>query len=142
MSSVPAVRTPTRRRPATRASADVAGAGRHLVLATAAFTACFYAWSIIGPLSPALQKHLGLSEFQAAAMVAVPVLLGSLLRVPLGLLADIYGGRKVFTVLMSFSILPIAALSVWHGSLAAMIALGFLLGIAGASFAVGVVFVN
>ncbi|UTI66910.1 MFS transporter [Paraconexibacter antarcticus] len=112
-----------------------------------AFTACFYDWSIIGPLSPDLQMHLGLSEFQTAAMVAVPVLLGSVLlgsvlRVPLGLLADLYGGRRVFVILMSFSIVPIAALSVWHGSLASMIALGFLLGIAGASFAVGVVFVN
>jgi NNP family nitrate/nitrite transporter-like MFS transporter len=130
------------RTPAARDAAHVAGATRNLVLATAAFTACFYAWSIIGPLSPALQKALNLSEFQTSAMVAVPVLLGSLLRVPLGLLSDIYGGRRVFTVLMSFSILPAVALAAWHDSLTSMIALGFLLGIAGASFAVGVVFVN
>ncbi|MGZ6696621.1 MAG: MFS transporter [Solirubrobacteraceae bacterium] len=128
--------------PAAGEPADVAGATRNLVLATVAFTACFYAWSIIGPLSPALQKHLGLSEFETAAMVAVPVLLGSLLRVPLGLLADVYGGRRVFSILMGISLLPIAALAVWHDSLASIIALGFLLGIAGASFAVGVVFVN
>jgi NNP family nitrate/nitrite transporter-like MFS transporter len=130
------------RAPAARDAARVSEATRNLVLATAAFTACFYAWSIIGPLSPALQKALALSELQTAAMVAVPVLLGSLLRVPLGLLSDIYGGRRVFTVLMSFSILPAVALAAWHDSLASMIALGFLLGIAGASFAVGVVFVN
>ena len=139
---MPAYHRSAPRASAASASTDVAGATRNLVLATAAFTACFYAWSIIGPLSPALQKHLGLTEFQTAAMVAIPVLLGSLLRVPLGLLADIYGGRKVFTVLMGFSIVPITALAVAHDSLAAMIALGLLLGIAGASFAVGVVFVN
>lgn len=139
--------TPASTSPAPIATAasettDAAGATRNLVLATVAFTACFYAWSIVGPLSPALQKHLQLSEFQTAAMVAVPVLLGSVMRVPLGLLADVYGGRRVFTALMSFSILPTAALAVWHDSLTSIIAIGFLLGVAGASFAVGVVFVN
>ena len=115
---------------------------RALTLATVAFTACFYAWSILGPLSPKLQKDLDLSEFQTALMVAVPVLLGSLLRVPLGLLADLFGGRRVFTALMCFSFFPAAALAVWHDSLGVVIALGLLLGVAGASFAVGVPFVN
>lgn len=119
-----------------------AGQTRALGLATLAFTCCFYAWSILGPLSPTLQKHLGLSEFQTALMVAVPVLLGSVLRVPMGLLTDIYGGRRVFTLLMSFSLVPIVALGVWHDSLGAVIVLGFLLGAAGSSFAVGVPFVN
>lgn len=128
--------------PVTDEATDIAGATRNLVLATVAFTACFFAWSIIGPLSPALQKHLDVSDFETSAMVAVPVLLGSVLRVPLGLLADIFGGRRVFTTLMCFSILPVTALGVWHDSLASIIALGFLLGVAGASFAVGVVFVN
>ena len=115
---------------------------RQLILATVAFTACFYAWSLLGPLSPKLQKDLGLSEFQTAVMVAVPVLLGSVLRVPLGLLADVYGGRRVFVALMGFSLLPAVALAFAHSSLGVVIALGFLLGVAGASFAVGVPFVN
>ncbi len=115
---------------------------RALVLATLAFTACFYAWSMLGPLSPKLQKDLDLSEFQTAVMVAVPVLLGSVLRVPLGLLTDIFGGRRVFTALMGFSLLPAASLALWHESLGVVLALGFLLGVAGASFAVGVPFVN
>ncbi|QEC48804.1 NarK/NasA family nitrate transporter [Baekduia soli] len=133
---------PARSVPGARARPETAHATRALILATFAFTACFYAWSIIGPLSPTLQKHLQLSEFQTAAMVAVPVLLGSILRVPLGILADIYGGRRVFSALMAFSIVPVAALAVWHDALATVIALGLLLGVAGASFAVGVVFVN
>jgi NNP family nitrate/nitrite transporter-like MFS transporter len=107
-----------------------------------AFTACFYAWSILGPLSPKLQKDLGLSEFQTALMVAVPVLLGSVLRIPMGLLTDLFGGRRVFTALMVFSLLPITALAFWHDSLGAMVVLGFFLGAAGSSFAVGVPFVN
>jgi NNP family nitrate/nitrite transporter-like MFS transporter len=121
---------------------ESAGQTRALVLATMAFTACFYAWSILGPLSPTLQKDLGLSEFQTAAMVAVPVLLGSVLRVPMGILTDVYGGRRVFTALMGFSLMPIVLLAIVHSSLAAVIALGFFLGAAGSSFAVGVPFVN
>lgn len=113
-----------------------------LALATLAFTACFYGWALLGPLSPDLQDHLGLSDFQTSAMVAVPVLLGSLMRIPLGWLTDRHGGRVVFTALMTFAVVPLIALAVWHDSLAAMIVLGLFLGFAGASFAVGVPFVN
>ena len=53
------------------------GPGAQLALATAAFTVCFYAWSLLGPLGPDLQDALALSDVQTSAMVAVPVLLGS-----------------------------------------------------------------
>ncbi|MBA2348056.1 MAG: NarK/NasA family nitrate transporter [Solirubrobacterales bacterium] len=124
------------------AVAEQEGAGRNLALATFAFTVCFFAWSLIGPLSPELQKQLALSDVETSAMVAVPVLLGSIMRVPLGLFADLFGARRVFTALMAFSILPTAALAIWHDSLTSIVALGLLLGVAGASFAVGVVHVN
>lgn len=123
-------------------AAELEGAGRNLALATFAFTVCFFAWSLIGPLSPELQKQLALSDVNTSVMVAVPVLLGSIMRVPLGLLADLFGSRRVFTGLMAFSILPTAALALWHDSLTSIVALGLLLGVAGASFAVGVVHVN
>jgi NNP family nitrate/nitrite transporter-like MFS transporter len=115
---------------------------RNLVLATVAFAVCFYAWALLGPLGPDLQEELGLSDVQTSTMVAVPVLLGSLMRIPLGWLTDRYGGRLVFTALMAFTPLPLIALAIWHSSLATMIVFGFLLGFAGASFAVGVPFVN
>jgi NNP family nitrate/nitrite transporter-like MFS transporter len=115
---------------------------RALVLATTAFTVAFFAWSLLGPLGPDLQDHLGLSEFELAAMVAVPVLLGSLMRVPLGMLTDRLGGRRVFTALLAFVPLPLVALALWHDSFVGMLVFGFLLGFAGASFAVGVPFVN
>jgi NNP family nitrate/nitrite transporter-like MFS transporter len=113
-----------------------------LVLATAAFAVCFYGWALLGPLSPDLQDKLGLSDVQTSAMVAVPVLLGSLMRIPLGWLSDRYGGRLVFSALLAFSPLPLLALAVWHDSLTPILVFGFLLGFAGASFAVGVPFVN
>jgi NNP family nitrate/nitrite transporter-like MFS transporter len=90
------------------------GAGRQLALATVAFTVCFYGWSILGPLSPDLQDDLGLSDFQSSAMVAVPVLLGSIMRIPLGWLTDRLGGRAVFTALLAYTPLPLIALELWH----------------------------
>ena len=119
-----------------------AGPGTQLALATLAFTVCFYAWSLLGPLSPDFQDALDLSDFQTSAMVAVPVLLGSLMRSPLGWLTDRDGGRRVFTALMAFTPLPLIALALWHDSLGTVLVFGLLLGFAGASFAVGVPFVN
>jgi NNP family nitrate/nitrite transporter-like MFS transporter len=118
------------------------GNRRQLVLATTAFTSCFYAWSLLGPLGPDLQKHLDISEFQLAVMVSVPVLLGSLMRIPLGILSDRHGGRIVFVALMAWTVVPLLALAAFHDSFASVVTLGFLLGFAGASFAVGVPFVN
>jgi NNP family nitrate/nitrite transporter-like MFS transporter len=118
------------------------GNGKALALATVAFTVSFYAWSMLGPLGPDLQDLMGLSELQLAMMIAVPVLMGSLMRVPLGPLTERLGGRVVFTSLMAFTLVPLAALAIWHDSYIAVIAFGFFLGFAGAAFAVGVPFVN
>ena len=109
---------------------------------TLAFGVCFYAWALLGPLGPDLQKQLGLSDFELLVTVAVPVLLGSLMRIPLGILTDRHGGRKVFTALMAFTPLPLIGLALFNDSWTAVLVFGFLLGFAGASFAVGVPFVN
>lgn len=113
-----------------------------LTLATVSFGACFYAWALLGPLGPELQEHLALSDTQLAITVAIPVVLGSLMRVPLGILTDRYGGRHMFTALMAFTPLPLVGLALFHDSWGPVLALGFLLGFSGASFAVGIPFVN
>lgn len=118
------------------------GQGRALFLAMLAFTVCFYAWSLLGPLAPTLQANLGLTDVQTSIMVAVPVLLGAILRIPLGLLTDRHGGRLVFTALMVAAIVPVAGLALVHDRYGVILFLGLLLGVAGASFAVGVPFVN
>jgi MFS transporter, NNP family, nitrate/nitrite transporter len=118
------------------------GNARMLAVGTLAFTLCFYAWSLLGPLGPDLQDHLGLSDLQLSVMVAVPVILGSVMRVPMGILTDRHGGRIVFVALMAWTIIPLIALAIWHNSLGVVIALGFLLGFAGSSFAIGVPFVS
>lgn len=118
------------------------GNPRALGLATLSFGVCFYAWALLGPLGPDLQDQLDLSETQLAITVAIPVLLGSLMRIPLGVLTDRHGGRRVFTVLMAFAPLPLVGLALFNDSWPAVLVCGLLLGFTGASFAVGVPFVN
>jgi NNP family nitrate/nitrite transporter-like MFS transporter len=115
------------------------GARRNLVLAAIAFALCFSAWGMLAPLAPKLQDDLGLSNTETSVMIAIPVLLGSLLRLPIGLLTDRYGGRLLFTILLSYS--AGAALAIgFTTSYAALLVGGFFLGVAGSSFAVGVPF--
>lgn len=123
------------------ASRNRAGAGQ-LLLATLTFFTCFYVWSLFGPLSPALQKQLGLSDVEVGWVVAIPVVLGSVMRIPMGIATDRWGARAVFGALLAYTILPLAGLIAFHGSFIALGALGFLLGFAGSSFAVGVPFVS
>jgi NNP family nitrate/nitrite transporter-like MFS transporter len=119
------------------------GAGRNLALATLAFALCFAAWGMIAPVAPDIQDELGLSNTQTSIMIAIPVILGSLLRIPLGLLTDRIGGRTVFTGMLFYSAAAAALVGFADeaSSYAAMLGAGFLLGTAGASFAVGIPFV-
>jgi NNP family nitrate/nitrite transporter-like MFS transporter len=117
------------------------GAGRNLALATAAFALCFSAWGMLAPLAPKVQDKLDLSNTEVAIMIAIPVLLGSLLRIPLGWLTDRVGGRVIFTAMLGYSA-GAALLIGFATSYVALLGAGFLLGVAGASFAVGVPFVS
>ncbi len=65
---------------------------RHLVLGTISFTVCFAAWGLISAFAPRFRQMLHLSATQTAFLVAVPVLLGSLARIPMGMLTDRFGG--------------------------------------------------
>jgi NNP family nitrate/nitrite transporter-like MFS transporter len=113
---------------------------RNLVLATFAFALCFTAWSLFAPFAKTFKSDLGLSYTEALLLTAVPVVLGSLLRIPFGILTDRYGGRLAFALLLAFSALP-SVLFGYADGYWALIAVGFLLGVAGASFAIGVPFV-
>ncbi|MCU1648693.1 MAG: putative nitrate transporter [Nocardia sp.] len=114
---------------------------RNLTLATLAFALTFWAWNLIGPLSSSYTDDLGLSPGQTSMLVATPVLVGSLGRIPAGVLADKFGGRLMFAIICFLSIIPTLLVG-WSNSYGALILWGFFLGIAGTSFAVGVPFVN
>ncbi|HAZ45079.1 MAG TPA: MFS transporter [Cyanobacteria bacterium UBA11369] len=116
-------------------------APKSLFLATAAFAIAFANWGLIAGLAPLLKKELGLSVAQSSLMIAIPVLLGALGRIPAGILTDRFGARRVFSLLLGFGILPTVALAVNH-SYTSLLFWGFFLGILGSSFAIGVAFVS
>lgn len=123
------------------AERPTAAAWLALVLATLAFTICFSVWGLLSPLAPFFREQYGLSNAETGLLVAVPVVLGSVARIPLGLLADRFGGRAVFTTLLFFLTGPlILAGLTW--SFPTLLGAAFLIGIGGASFAVGVPFVS
>ena len=118
------------------------GAYRALVLATVAFALCFSVWGLVAPLAPQFQQLYELSNIQISVVIATPVILGSLFRIPLGLLTDRFGGRAIFTGLMLVVIVPVLFIGFLGGSFGGLLFWGFFLGLAGASFAVGVPFVS
>jgi NNP family nitrate/nitrite transporter-like MFS transporter len=112
-----------------------------LILGTGAFALCFAVFGSVSAMMPVLKKQFHLAPVQASIAMAVPVLLGSLGRIPLGLLTDRFGGRKVFTATMAFSVLA-AGLMGEVSSYRQLLLFGFFTGIALASFSIGVAFVS
>jgi NNP family nitrate/nitrite transporter-like MFS transporter len=123
---------------------ELSGQRRNLALATLAFAVTFWAWNLIGPLGVRYTEQMHLSGSQKALLVATPVLVGSLGRIPVGALTDRYGGRVMFPALTLLTV-PFVLLVALAGSLRSfplMLLFGFFLGIGGTTFAVGVPFVN
>ena len=119
---------------------SASAATRNLVLSTVAFALCFSAWGLMAPLARRFEDDLDLTSTQTAFLIAIPVVLGSLLRIPVGALTDRFGGRVMFPVIIFLSAPPALALG-FAESYWALVAVGFALGVAGSSFAVGVPFV-
>lgn len=114
-----------------------------LALATIGFAVNFWAWALLSPLGPQFKDTLHLSAFQQALLVAVPVVVGSLGRIPVGALTDRFGGRVMFPVVSFVTVIPVLFIGyAGHSSLTALLAGGFFLGMAGTAFAVGVPFVS
>jgi len=112
-----------------------------LSLGTGAFALCFAVFGTMSAMMPLLSRQMHLTSVQKSAAVALPVLLGSLGRIPLGMLTDRFGGRIVFSVVMVMSIIP-AFLMGTVTDYFQLLFYGFFIGIALASFSVGVGFVS
>ncbi|WP_295638193.1 nitrate/nitrite transporter [Novosphingobium sp.] len=108
-----------------------------LIAAFLYFDVAFMVWVLLGPLAPIISKQLMLDPGQKGLMVAVPTLAGAVLRLVNGLLVDRIGPKRTGTI---SQIIVIAGLAfAWHfgiTSYAGTLALGVILGFAGASFAV------
>lgn len=100
------------------------------------FDLSFMLWVLIGALSAIISKDLQLSPAQKGALVAVPILTGSITRIPLGHLADRHGSRRVALLMLAWLFLPLSLAAFAAKSFASLLVVGALLGVAGASFAV------
>jgi NNP family nitrate/nitrite transporter-like MFS transporter len=109
-------------------------------MSTLAFTICFMVWMMFAVLGVPIKELLQLNDTQFGLLAATPVLTGSLVRLPLGMLTDRFGGRIVFFLLMLVCVLPIYMISMateyWH-----FLVLGLFVGLAGGSFSVGIAYV-
>ena len=114
---------------------------RILLLSTLAFMICFSAWMINGVLVTFLveQGVFKWSPIQIGWLLGIPVLVGSIFRLPVGILTDKYGGRWIMTIILVFSAIPMFFLS-QANSFLSFILLSFGFGLAGTSFAAGVAY--
>jgi NNP family nitrate/nitrite transporter-like MFS transporter len=100
------------------------------------FDFSFMLWVLIGALGIPLAEAAHLSPAQKGFVVAVPILAGSLMRIVVGVLTDRFGGKRVGVALLAFLFVPLALAWQVTPSLPALVAIGAMLGFAGASFAV------
>jgi NNP family nitrate/nitrite transporter-like MFS transporter len=100
------------------------------------FDFSFMLWVLIGALGIPLAEAAQLSPAQKGFVVAIPILTGSLLRIAVGMFTDRFGGKRVGIALLAFLFLPLALAWQLPPSLPALVAIGAMLGCAGASFAV------
>ncbi|WP_292678228.1 MULTISPECIES: MFS transporter [unclassified Microbacterium] len=121
---------------------DLRGGLGQVILATLASTVGFWAWMSIAPLQNIYAQSMGLDQGQVSIMLATPVLVGALGRIVVGALTDRFGGRKMFALVLLASVpaVLLVALAGSIGSYPLLVAAGFLLGVAGTIFAVGVPF--
>ena len=111
-----------------------------LIVSTLAFTVCFMVWMMFGVIGIPIKKALDLNSTQFGLLMATRVLTGSLVRVPLGIWTDRYGGRVVMAILMAITVPAIWLMShataYWH-----FLTIGLFVGLAGGSFSVGTPYV-
>jgi NNP family nitrate/nitrite transporter-like MFS transporter len=111
-----------------------------LIVSTFAFTVCFMVWMMFAVIGIPIKKTLDLNATQFGLLMATPVLTGSLIRVPLGIWTDKFGGRMVMTLLMA-STVP----AIWLMSYATQywqyLTIGLFVGMAGGAFSVGTPYV-
>ena len=108
-------------------------------MSTLAFTVCFMIWMMFAVIGIPIKQTLGLNETQFGLLIAMPVLTGSLIRLPLGMLTDKFGGRIVFFVIMISTVIQIYLISFcteyWQ-----YLVTGLFVGVAGGSFTVGIAY--
>ncbi|MDO5638850.1 MAG: nitrate/nitrite transporter [Neisseria sp.] len=111
-----------------------------LFSSTLSFTVCFMIWMMLAVVGIPIKNELGLSETEFGILAATPVLSGSLIRVPLGIWTDRYGGRIVLFLLM-LACVPAVYLMQYASQFWHFLVIGLVMGLAGGSFSVGTPYV-
>jgi NNP family nitrate/nitrite transporter-like MFS transporter len=112
-----------------------AGHAPTLLSAFLYFDVSFMVWVIFGPLGPFIGEAYHLSAAQKGFLTALPSLGGCFFRPLLGWLTERIGGRKTGLIGLALTLIPLVAAWQWASSYGDFLALGLLLGVAGASFA-------
>ena len=114
---------------------------RALTISTIAFTVCFAVWTIFSIIGIKIKTDLNLSNTEFGLLISIPILMGSISRIFLGIWTDQFGGRLVYTILMI-----VTAIATWLLTSAttytALVISALFLGLAGGSFAVGIAYVS
>lgn len=112
-----------------------------LIMATVAMAVSFMVWASLSPVANQIAVSFDLSASQKSLLIATPVLLGSIMRIPMGILSDRLGGKKVYIGTMIFIILPLIFVPMVQ-SFPLLILLALLLGMAGTTFAIAISYVS
>lgn len=108
-----------------------------LPLQSLSLVAGFMVWVLISSLMPHIKQDIALTDSEISLVTAIPVILGSLLRIPLGYYTNRFGARITFMISFVLLLFPIFWIST-ADSLFDLILGGFFLGIGGAVFSIGV----
>lgn len=125
----------------THTGAELPGNLLQLLIAIGCFITCFAVVACIAAMMPTMTERLHLADWQVGVVLGLPMLLGSLGRIPFGILADRVGGRAVFIGILAFALVPTIlmpfAQSFWQLILGSLM-IGVPLGV----FSVGVSFIS
>src|SRR5690625_2282512 len=108
-----------------------------LPLQTTNLVVGFMVWVLISSLLPFIREDIVIAPEKIAIVTAIPVVLGSILRIPLGYYANVYGARLIFLVSFILLLFPVFYIST-ASTFTDLIIGGTFLGISGAVFSVGV----
>lgn len=112
-----------------------------LVWSTLGFTLMFAVWLMFGVLGIPIREEFGLTDVQLSWITAVAVLNGAIWRLPAGIAADRFGGKRVFVGMLALTAIP-AYLVSQAQSYGWLLVCAFLVGFAGNSFSVGIAWVS
>ena len=112
-----------------------------LTLSTIAMIISFAVWSVFAPIATEIQKVYGLSGLEKSMLIATPILLGSVMRIPMGILTDRYGGRKIYAMTLLLLVIPMIGAG-FADSYPMLLFWAFFIGMAGTTFAVSIAYVS